>query len=216
MDNSHLFLNHGLYLDEFNINTHENNSINNINEEIKEENIGNKHDYSTWVKIIRKDVLKTLREFLNDKIKYFINDIGIGIFIKQFLEIDKSKLWHSKVDYDKQFIYFKLKDIFSFDISPKIHRYPSNHNKNLVKELIKLEKEGNDFFSKFFELSFLDCLEHISGRKNIEILEGLKKIEDIFDSYKEDEDYYSYIIDKAKNYESYLNRKKARKRKRFK
>ena len=65
-------------------------------------------------------------------------------------------------------------------------------------------------------MSFLDCLEHISGRKNIEILEGLKKIEDIFDSYKEDEDYYSYIIDIAKNYESYLNRKKARKRKRFK
>ena len=62
-------------------------------------------------------------------------------------------------------------------------------------------------------MSFLDCLEHISGRKNIEILEGLKKIEDIFDSYKEDEDYYSYIIDKAKNYESYLNRKKARTKK---
>ena len=169
---------------------------------------------NTIVKMIRRKIIDAIIKFINKKIKYYLkNNINHGRFIKQFKQIDKSDLSHSKVEYDKKFIYLKLKDIFSKDISQKISLHPPEHNRNLVQSLINEETEGHMYFSEFFELTFLDCLEHIRGTKNIELLYGLNNMNDIFDSYKDNNILYDKLIDYVKSFEKFLERKKSRTKK---
>ena len=172
--------------------------------------INNGINCSSLSKKIRTIVINEIIDFTNRKIKFYLKDINRGIFIKQFLDIDKSDLSHSNVDFDKKFIHFKLKDIFSKDISKKITRYFPGHNRNLLHFLIIPENEGSYYFSQLFDLSFLDCLEHIRGSKNIELLNGMKNMEEIFESYKSNKNYYDSLIKNMTNYEIYLNRKKSR------
>ena len=184
------------------------NEINPISIDLKEEEKTNKTFTSnSLVKKIRIVVTKEIKEFLNRKIKYYINNIGKGIFKKEFLDIDKSDLSHSNVEYGKKFIYFKLKDIFSKDITKKISRKPPDHNKKLVQKLISEETNGKNYFSEIFELTFLDCLEHIRGSKNNELLDGMKTMEEIFEPYKDDKNYYENLIENIKKYEINLKRK---------
>ena len=56
------------------------------------------------MKKIRIMVLDNIIAFINKVIRLVYNDnIGKNIFIKQFLSIDKSKLSHSTVEFDKEF-----------------------------------------------------------------------------------------------------------------
>ena len=96
----------------------------------------------------------------------FNNNIGRGIVSKQFVNISQVDLTHSSVEFDKNYLYGKLKDIFSDIISGKYTNFLKNKNQELVTELINLENYG-DYFNSLFELKFLDCIEHINGIKNI-------------------------------------------------
>ena len=131
-----------------------------------------------FVKKIKMLILKKSYNFINEKIiKIFNNNIGKGICIKQLLPINKFVLYHSSVEEDKEFLNKKLKEIFS-SISNKYTAVLNNKNQNLIDDLINLEEHGK-YFKELFELSFLDCLEHIRGTKNSEILDGLPKMEQI-------------------------------------
>ena len=131
-----------------------------------------------FVKKIKMLVLKKSYNFINEKIiKIFNNNIGKGICIKQLLPINKFVLYHSSVEEDKEFLNKKLKEIFS-SISNKFTSVLNTKNKNLIDDLINLEEHGK-YFKELFELSFLDCLEHIRGTKNSELLDGLPKMEQI-------------------------------------
>ena len=122
-----------------------------------------------------------IKFWLNLKIKKAVNgDIGKGICIKQLLPINKTTLYHSSVEYDKEFLNKKLKEIFS-SISNKYTSVLNTKNKNLIDDLINLEEHGK-YFKELFELSFLDCLEHIRGTKNSELLDELPKIDDIINN----------------------------------
>ena len=134
-----------------------------------------------FVKKIKMLVLKKSYNFINEKIiKIFNNNIGKGICIKQLLPINKFVLYHSSVEEDKEFLNKKLKEIFS-SISNKYTSVLNTKNKNLIDDLINLEEHGK-YFSELFELSFLDCLEHIRGTKNSELLDELPKIDDIINN----------------------------------
>ena len=118
--------------------------------------------------------------FFNSLIKVAFNgEIGQGMCKKQLLPINKKylNLNHSYVENDKEFLNKKLKDIFSI-ISEKYTCYSKTHNKDLIEKLINLQYYGN-YFKELFELSFLDCLEHIRGTKNSELLDGLPKMDQI-------------------------------------
>ena len=134
-----------------------------------------------FVKKIKMLVLKKSYNFINEKIiKIFNNNIGKGICIKQLLPINKTTLYHSSVEYDKEFLNKKLKEIFS-SISNKYTSVLNTKNKNLIDDLINLEEHGK-YFKELFELSFLDCSEHIRGTKNSELLDELPKIDDIINN----------------------------------
>ena len=90
------------------------------------------------VKKIRIMILNSVLNFINLKIKKAVNgDIGKGICIKQLLPINKTTLYHSSVEYDKEFLNKKLKEIFS-SISNKYTSVLNTKNKNLIDDKIKI------------------------------------------------------------------------------
>ena len=146
--------------------------------EIKE----NKYSHDKLRKRVRIIALKAIINFVNDKIKDFYKNIGKGLLEKQFKEIDKTNLSHSKVGYDKIFIEYKLKEIFSWNISSKMTSLLKEHNKNLLDQLIHSEIGGN-FFNELFEMTFSQCLEHIQGKKYYQILNGIISLEKIMEKF---------------------------------
>ena len=83
----------------------------------------------------------------------------------------------------------------------------STHNIELVQNLIN---KGEDY-KKIFELTFLDCIEYIRGTKNIDILDGLDKIDDILKLEKDidenDKENFRYCMT---NYKDIIEGKKGR------
>ena len=86
-----------------------------------------------------------------------------NIFKKKLLTINKDQISNAKIEFNQNFLYKNLGDIFSDPISSKFTNYSSNHNELLIKSL-KNEKDKNkqNFFNKIFNLTFLQCLEHFS------------------------------------------------------
>ena len=166
------------------------------------------------IKKIRIMILNAIIKFINEKLKiFFNNDIGKGICIKQLLPINKTILSHSSVEYDKEFLNKKLKEILS-PISNKYTNALNTKNKDLIQDLINLEDKGK-YFQELFDLSFLDCLKHISGTKYSDLLNDLPNIDNILIQDKKninekEINNYKYIIN---NYELIIEHKKARNKK---
>ena len=116
-------------------------------------------------------VIKSIFLFINNTIKEkYDDDIGKSVIIKQLLKMDNKNLHHSKVEFDKEFLNKKLKDILSEKISGKYTNFQENKNKDLVRSLIEDSEKGGEYFKQLFELSFLNCLKHITGEQNLDIL----------------------------------------------
>ena len=157
----------------------------------------------------RNILLNSIFRFVNKKIRIiFNNDIGKGISIKQFVKISKKELNHSNVEFDKNYLNTKLKEIFSGDISGKFTNFLINKNEKLLQHLIKI-----DYFKELFELTFLQCIEHINGTKFIPLLEGFETLDEILLNEEEklkenDIENYKYIIE---NYKQCVENKFSRK-----
>ena len=166
-----------------------------------------------YIKKIRIKLLNSIVDFINKKIKIFFNNIGRSICIKQLLSINKSILYKSSVEDDKEFLNKKLKEIFS-QINNKYTNYLSNKNEETIEYLINLEDKGK-YFQELFDLSFLDCLKHIRGTKNIELLNDLPNADNIL--INERKSLSKFELDNFKkfimNYEQYIRSKKKRNRK---
>ena len=157
----------------------------------------------------RNILLNSIFRFVNKKIRIiFNNDIGKGISIKQFVKISKKELNHSNVEFDKNYLNTKLKEIFSGDISGKFTNFLINKNEKLLQNLIKI-----DYFKELFELTFLQCIEHINGTKFMPLLEGFEALDEILLNEEEklkenDIENYKYIIE---NYKQCVENKFSRK-----
>ena len=174
----------------------------------------NEYNPDKILRKIRTMSLRTVIIFINEMIKIiYNNDIRKSILIRQFLEINKKELSHSSVEFNKKFLYKDLKEILSENISEKYSNFPPDKNKRLVEELITSEN-GGPYFQKLFELTFLDCLEHIRGTKKFSELMGLMDKDAMlnYDEFKIDKDqiqtYEFYIVE----YENIIKRKKSRNR----
>ena len=162
------------------------------------------------LKKIRSMILDCLIEYINNKIKQFKkNKISVGICKLQFLPINKEKLYHSKIEIDKQFLNKQIKELLSWDISKKYTNYLRDQNSQLVQTLIS--SENGEYFRDLFELTFLDCLKYINGTKNSTLLDGFPELEEIVVSKgikdKQDIERYTNYI---KNYEIGLSSKISR------
>ena len=172
----------------------------------------NEYNPDKILRKIRTMSLRTVIIFINEMIKIiYNNDIRKSILIRQFLEISKKKLSHSSVDFDKKFLYKELKEILSENISEKYSNFPPDKNKRLVEELITSEN-GGPYFQKLFELTFLDCLEHIRGTKKFSELMGLMDKDAMlnYEEFKIDKDHIQTYEDYIYEYENIIKRKKSR------
>lgn len=209
----------------------ENNNINKINTTKKKEK-GQKNireDYLT--NKIKAVVLKIVMDFINQKLKekFGKNGVGKGINYKKLYKINSKQTSNAKADYNQNFIYKTLKDIYSVDISKRKKDMPSDKNKILICYLLTEEKnlEIKGYFQNLFNLRFIECVRHfVSQSKKDENykmeLDGLKLFNDLIKNdpsklnIKEedmnDEVYLAYYDNFINNFEKIIMGKKARKR----
>ena len=209
----------------------ENNNINKINTTKKKEK-GQKNireDYLT--NKIKAVVLKIVMDFINQKLKekFGKNGVGKGINYKKLYKINSKQTSNAKADYNQNFIYKTLKDIYSEDISTRKKDMPADKNKILIDYLLTKEKnlEIKGYFQNLFNLRFIECVRHfVSQSKEDENykmeLDGLKLFNDLIKNdpsklnIKEedmnDEVYLAYYDNFINNFEKIIMGKKARKR----
>ena len=194
----------------------ENNEDKNLNKKRnRDKNINIKRIiFDKIMRRIKTGVLNAIIRFINQKIEIDYNyDIGKGACIKQLLSINKKEYSHTKVEENKKFLFKNLEEILATNISEKYTNYIPTHNIELVQNLIN---KGEDY-KKIIELTFLDCVEYIRETKNIDVLDGLDKIDDILKLEKDidenDKENFRYCI---MNYKDIIEGKKGRNSKKTK
>ena len=126
--------------------------------------------------------------------------------------INRQQIISSTVKFNQAFLNKTLKEIFSVNISSRCYKHPVDHNKKLILELTdEKDKQKSKFFNDLFNLTFLDCIKHLRGDKNIYCLEGLKNIKEVCKGLKGDEDYKESFRAYIDNFENFINNKKSRK-----
>ena len=160
-------------------------------------------------------VIENVMDFINNKIyEAYDGNIGIGLTTKKLMKLNQSQKTNADVDFNKKFLKMTLKEIFSINITKKIKLLDSEHNKNLIENIINDKKEQ---FQKLFNLTFIECVEHFAGDKEIEELRGLKLFSElkneIIDKYETDgESYYENLKIFLKGFENKINKMKPRKK----
>ena len=157
-------------------------------------------------------ILKNIMKYINEKInKMYNGNIGHNIFKKQLLTINGNQNSNATIKFNQNFLYKKLGDIFSEDISTKYLNFDPNHNKYLIKDLMEEKDEKKrKYFNKLFNLTFLQCLRHYIGEESIDELNGLTCFKEEKNTIDEDEEYIEILEQYIKTYEKRIMKKKER------
>ena len=170
------------------------------------------------IREVKHRVIEYLKSFINAKISEKYNkNIGQGVFIKKLLGMNQKIKKDSSVDFNKDLLNKSLGDIFSENISTRLTNYPLDHNKSLIQSLVN-EKNINirNYFLHLFKLTFLDALKHFRGTDTKEELNGLTGMDSIREKYKNNPDFLQNLEHYIFNYETIINRKRARKKRKQK
>jgi hypothetical protein len=159
------------------------------------------------------EVIKNLINVINKLIvSIYDGKIGFGPLTKKILTINQKQIIQCK--YDKDFLNKTLKDILSYEITGRISNYNPDHNKNIIELLLNEEDETKrKKFEEFFNLRFIDCISHYSGKIHEPILIGIEKLEETCDEMKmkgEDDDYINIFSHFVENFEEKIKAKKKR------
>lgn len=171
----------------------------------------NKYSNDNMQRKIKHLIIKNTQDLIN----YNISEKDFSS--PKLLTLNQEQICNSKVEFNKAFLQKTLKDIFSENISNRYHK-PSDYNKTLIDNLINSGKEENKiFFKKLFDVKFIECLEHFRKSKEIDVLKGLTLFDDLINYKKdknfEDKAYVKGIRQLLMNYETIINQKKERNRK---
>ena len=166
-------------------------------------------------------VLDTIIDFTNAKINekdnnHKDNDKNL---IKLKI-INKNRILTLNVNEEKLFMFKTLAEILCEPISTKYLNRAFYTNKRIIQRLLN-ENDDNrrNFFKKLFNLNFKDCLEHFSGKINIDVLNSLKCFNDIKNSQEElkkikvdinDEEYLEVLNFYLNHYENIIFIKRSR------
>jgi len=184
-----------------------------------EKGLHNKYSSDNLFHRFKYYFLKTLKEFVNEKIyEIYSGDIGAGISTKKLLNINNSQLNNCTVKFNLELLNKTVGDIFSSKLNKKYNIYKLNHNINIINKL-KNEKdeEKMEKINKLLNASFIDCLNHLRGSKFYDELKGLENKYNYIISELikkgETEEYLELFKDVIYNYERYLYQKRCRKKK---
>jgi len=185
------------------------------NESIKKtKNPHTKFSYDNLKRKCKHLVIENAMIFLNKKIKKAYNgNIGEGLVKKELVKLNQSQKKNSSAEFNKSFIHKTLKDILSQKITKKIKYLKEDHNKKVIEKILE---EKKDVFESLFSITFIDCLDHFIGKKQINELNGLTLFselkEQILEEYKDDgESYYENLEIFLKEFEKRINNAKSKK-----
>ena len=180
-----------------------------------EEGKHNKYSGDNLIRKCKRILLHYLYVLINNIIEdIYKNEKGYNKKTKRLLKINQFQIANSDVNFNKEFLNKKLKDIFSDNVTLRCKKYGLEHNKILINKLLN-EEDNNKrlLFTKIFNLTFFECLEHFRGTNYIKELDNLVQYEDICKNFEIDEDYlfsFKYYIE---NYEKIIKGKNARRKK---
>ena len=164
---------------------------------------------------VKRIAFTHLLKYINKQIKIKYNGkIGKGILKKELQILNQSQIINSGAIFNKELLNKTLYDIFSDKISSRITTYPKDHNKAIIERLInEKDTEKRIYFQNLFNLTFLDCLEYLSGDKHFEQLNDLelfsefKEIkQDYLKKYDDGEEYVKILKYHLKEYKNIINK----------
>ena len=123
-------------------------------------------------KKLKRLVLKYAFIFIKGKIKFKYDDLK---------KIGSGQIKNISIEFEKEFLYKTLGEIFSDPISNK-HTTIQN-KKNFNKDKIDRLRKKDPELEKIFDVKFIQCLNHFMGIKKLDELNGMK----IFDEIKTSE-----------------------------
>ena len=174
-----------------------------------------KYSYDNLKRECKHLVIENVMKFINNKIyEVYEGNIDNGLLKKKLLKLNQAQKTNADVEFNKIFIKKTLKEIFSQKITNQIKLYEADHNKNLIDKLIS---EKSDDFKNLFNLTFIECVEHFIGDKQIEELKGLTLFSELKDKImkkheKDGESFYENIEIFLKGFENRINKAKPRKK----
>ena len=174
-------------------------------------NEDNKYNFSNILRTIKHFIIKSILDFINNKIKeLYNNNIGNGIFKKQLQTLNQKDKSETNIKFNQHFIHRTIGDIFSNDISDRYTNYSKDYNKIIIENLLN-EKNYiiKDYFTDLFNLEFKQCLEHYRGTNSYNVLNGMRLFEE--DKQNLDDEYLKTLEYYLNDYENTIYNKKARK-----
>ena len=169
----------------------------------------NKYRFHNFIRTIKSKLLEIIKKNLNvileeekkkeeEKKEEEKNKMTFNIIkekkIRKFLK-QKNIASEAKTDDNYNIFKKKLREIFSFEISPQIKNYSKDHNKNLVKEIEEIKDEQNMVkINAILDLTFFQCLKHFISFEKQNILEKFeleKGYNELIEKLSKDEkDFY--------------------------
>ena len=165
---------------------------------------------------IKSTLVNNLNDFINTKIEdLYGKDIGEGMVRKRLMKLGQKQISNASVAFNQKFLYKKLKDIFSENVTSRITNFSPGRNKEVIEELINDQNvKRSSYFKGLFNVTFIECLKYYRGDDiDNEYLQGLKKFSEVEFRQSEGKDYTKHFMDYLKNYENIILKKKPRKTK---
>jgi len=174
----------------------------------KKKNPKNKNNNNDNRKL-KKAIIDSSLEFINYKIrKTYNNNIGNGINKKKLFKINSNYVKNFGAEFNKQLLETTLGEIFSCDISGNYTSFLKDFNKKLINNLLNEEDlKKRKIFENLFSKTFLECINHILGKKRINELQGL---EQFFENEVKDREALKKLLN---NFEEIISLKRPRKSK---
>jgi len=178
----------------------------------------NKYTYDNLKRKSKHLVIENAMSFINKKIKEAYNgNIGEGILKKELVKLNQAQKKNSSAEFNKSFIHKTLKDILSQKITKKIKFLKDDHNQKVIEKILEEKKEE---FESLFNITFIDCLDHFIGKKQIKELNGLTLFSELKEQILEEcdddgESYYKNLEIFLNEFEKRINNAKSKKKKSF-
>ena len=186
------------------------NKVKKCGRKTKESNEPGYHNKYSDDNITRKVKSKTIKKMI-----IYLNNITNNKEHK-LLFLSSEQVKNSTVDYNKKLLNKTMKEILSSKQSGKYIHYDPQHNTNIIEILLKEEDEDKRIlYESLFSLTFLDLIKHLRGDNFISALSGIGSLDDMILDLKEEDEYKQIFKDYFLNFETKINEKKGRNRKKW-